>query len=292
MTVTDHRPIRAALRPQRPGFARWVIRLVVVGLIGGLAYLGWREWDARRERPLPPGYIAVPVANAAIPPYTRVRPQHLTFRAVPESGVPGPTIRSASEILGRVTLTPMPAGAPFQESNFAPPGTQAGIAAGIPPGKVATTIDVSKVEGAVGLLELGNRVDVISTRKVPVRGASAAGGALTPYESQVIAREAVVISAIRQRQVPGPGSLTSGPRLQTVHELTVAVTPEEALAIHEELEVGKVRFLIRSGRAPVAGDPGATGERPRPGEAPAAREPIRPIEVITGDRIQSEVPPR
>ena len=58
-----------------------------------------------------------------------------------------------------------PAGFTFKESDFYPEGTTEGEAAGVPPGKVAITFDLTQVTGARDL-KAGDHVDLGGTQTV------------------------------------------------------------------------------------------------------------------------------
>jgi Flp pilus assembly protein CpaB len=201
---------RSALR--RPRLAR----LVGPGLavVAGLAALlvvasaaGWLQWGAE-EDPFrqPPGTVAVPIALRPIPPYKRLALEDLidprsnrpAYIFLPPEGVRGEVLLDLAKIVGRVLSKEKPAGFAFTERDFAPVGTTPGIAAGIPPGKRAMRVDITRVTG-LEELRPGDRFDLLATVRLDLSGMSGDIGGI--QRSDAIALDPALANWAKQATV-------------------------------------------------------------------------------------------
>jgi Flp pilus assembly protein CpaB len=187
----------------------------------------------------------------------------LKKEVVEEQGI----LRDFNEIAGRVLKADKEPGYVFRESDFLPKGTRPGLAAGIPPGKRGYTIDVSKVQGLVGLYP-GDHFDMIAT--IPVDDKIGAGGAkygglygqqmrmiehlenvAKQAQVKVVVQNGKVVSGLRARATPtSSSSLMSGTQQGTlvVQEVTIALDPDEVAKLSEALAVGaEITCTPRSG---------------------------------------------
>ena len=71
-------------------------------------------------------------------------------------------ITDMAKIRGRVTAREKEAPFFFVENDFLPKGTHPGVAGGTPPGKLAITLDASKLRGVHDLKE-GDHVDLLAS---------------------------------------------------------------------------------------------------------------------------------
>lgn len=248
--------------------------------------------DADDDGP-PPGRVAVPVSGRALPAYRelnrddiwdtakqRLAVTYLTPEQVERIGA----LTELRQIIGRVLDHDKPAGYVFTERDFLPKGTRPGLTAGIPAGKRALRVDVSKIDGLVGL-NPGDHFDMLSSVPVQLDAAAARemGGvfarqielqaALGALNQQARVRplvtNGVVVTAMETRSVPlAVNTLTQGlvTRTRPVQEIVVAVDPHEVTPLAEALALElHVLCVPRSGR-PGDGDV----EEPAPPESTPA----------------------
>jgi hypothetical protein len=251
----------------------------VVGTVGTLWATGKIELPfLNRKKPPsggPPGTSAVPVTARAIPAYTRLTRDHFwdtnkgafaVMYLYPQEIRPG-TQTNLNEMLGRVLAFDKAAGYVVNEKELLPKGTRAGLAGGVPPGKRALVLEAAKIAGIYGL-RTGDHLDLVASAALDTKGGAGAGrlpggalvasaGALEPRTAkratvQVLAQDAVLVSAVTTRDVPvTTSSLTQGMRVTTkpVQEVVIAVDPEEVPGITEALAIdAAITAVARSGR--------------------------------------------
>src|SRR5207248_431333 len=76
----------------------------------------------------------------------------LTLRDMPAEGLPPSLAKNPAELTGRVLLTQVAKGQVIPESLLAPKGSLGGLAATVPDGKRAITLEVNEVSGVAGML--------------------------------------------------------------------------------------------------------------------------------------------
>jgi pilus assembly protein CpaB len=162
------------------------------------------------------------------------------------------------------------------------------------PGKRAVSIQIDRVKGISGLLQPGDRVDVLA---IPPR---ASNGQL-PHT-------AAILRAIRVLAVGAEletTSATPSPDYQNSTTVTLEVTPQQADLLASADANTTLRLALRSPREPLASQPteslelpitqvaaapaparpAAVAPAPAPAPQPAAAPPHGNIMIIDGDRI-------
>ncbi|MBN2561495.1 MAG: Flp pilus assembly protein CpaB [Phycisphaerae bacterium] len=86
----------------------------------------------------------------------------LTTKDVPRSLLPGDAFTDSEKLIGRVTAMSIARGIPITSSMLAPPGSEPGLRAKIPPGHRAVSIKVNEESAVAGFVMPGGRVDVFS----------------------------------------------------------------------------------------------------------------------------------
>ena len=270
------------------GGAGTVAALACLKVIDPAKLAFWRT----QGKPIPAGWIPIPLSARPIPAYTMVTRDYLmnpkTAQWVlvykPPKAVPKGVIIRLSKIRGRVTAREKPAGYVFTESDFLPPGTRPGVVGGTPQGKRAITLDASKLKGAHDLSE-GDHVDLLASVSVDMPGAGRSSSgrlgtnvvatpdmALLPKRSLVrpLVQDGVVVTPVRTRNVPiSSSSLTQGTTTRTmpVQEIVLAVDPQEVAPLAEAMDLKyEITCVARSGR-PAAVRVAACRRR-RPVESP------------------------
>ena len=280
-----------AIKPNTRRRSQWrTMLLAVVAIVGGgagtvaaLAYFNvidagklafWRSDDA-----IPKDYLPIPVCTKRIPAYSLVDREYLldprkhnqflehylSPKAYGEFVARG-GIAKLSELSGRVTVREKEVGY-FFESDFLPKGTQPGVAGGTPPGKLAITLDASKLKGVVYDLKAGDHVVLQASTAVDMPGAGHSSGGrfgtnvvatpdmtLLPKRSLVrtLVEDGVVVTPARTRNMPiSASSLTQGTttRMVPVQEIVLAVDPEEVAPLAEAMDLKyEITCMVRSGR--------------------------------------------
>ena len=296
----------------------FIVLAITVGGAGTVAVLAWFNivdparlafWQKPYEAPpVPADWVKVYVSAKAIPAHTAITDDYLVnpktgkwvTLLVPPKLVSNGAIDDIHKIRGRVTARDIGAGKAFQETDFLPRGTRPGIAAGIPRGKRAITLDASKIRGAHDVRE-GDQVDLLASIPVDMPGANHSGGrsggnvltspdtALLPKRSIVrpLVQDGVVVVPVRIRAVPTTSnSLMQGATTRTmpVQEVVLAIDPQEVAPLAEAIDLKyEITCVARSGLpTPVVQSPASTAQpRPAPGvqtDRPGASSPGRPAQ--------------
>ncbi|GJM20491.1 MAG: hypothetical protein DHS20C15_04060 [Planctomycetota bacterium] len=302
-------------------FPWWTVLLCVVVLGVGAAFLllalgntltiPWFNGPLvlalgeRTEEGPPPGRVGVPISARGLPAYHQLtrddlwNPQaqrlavaYLTPEQVERTGA----LTELRDVIGRVLDHDKPAGYAFTERDFLPKGTRPGLTAGIPPGKRALRIDVSRIDGLVGL-NPGDHFDMLSSvpieldtnmtrdmggvfgRQLQIQ--AALGTLREQARVSPLVSNGVVVTPMQTRSVPlAVNTLTQGlvTRTRPVQEIVVAVDSHEVAPLAEALAL-EMRVLC----VPRSGQPGAHDEDP----APSPRAPNWPLWGGVGEGSES-----
>ena len=122
--------------------------------------------------------------------------------------------QSRKEIVGKYALISIPAGSVLTKSKIGPGGANA-LPARLPLGMRAVSISIDRVKGVAGLIQPGDRVDVIA---VPPRVSSE-----VPHAAAIL-RGALVLAVGNEVETT---SATPSPDNQNVTTVTLALTPPQ-----------------------------------------------------------------
>ncbi|MFT7464059.1 MAG: hypothetical protein ACI9EF_002408 [Pseudohongiellaceae bacterium] len=293
-------PRRSSRRPVRwPLLLLIVLAAIVLGLgvdasDDGRVYLPWpgggfvlQVFGDPEEPVSHEGLIAVPMSARRIAAYSQVRREDIwdVETSSPKvAWLPAATIEAAGiesslqSVIGRVLAGEKSMGYVFTAGDFLPEGTRPGLVAGIPMGKRALRINLSEVNGLVGLSP-GDHFDLLAT--VPLDESigfsdslfsgpfaeqmkmQAALGNLNRQASvRLLVDNGVIVSPLENRMVPVTStSLTGGTTTRTrpVQELVIAISPEEVPRLVESLGLElKILCVPRTGLPEAAGGDGVT----------------------------------
>ena len=182
--------------------------------------------------------VGVVVVKAEVDRYTLLGAEHLTTQQYPTSLVPPGAITSLDEARDRMTDVPLVKGEPVLESKLIPKEGGSGIAATIPKGMRAVTIQTPNVAtGVAGFVRPGNKVDVLFTRRTGGQD-DPHGGGLTMTLLQNIEVRAV------DQHVDAP----SGNKVETkeMKSVTLLVTPDQATDLDLAQSVGTLHLTLRN----------------------------------------------
>jgi pilus assembly protein CpaB len=151
-----------------------------------------------------------------------------------------------ANVIDRGLMTAVQMNEPILESKLAPRGAGAGLTSIIPEGMRALSIQVNSIIGVAGFVMPGSRVDLILISEPPsdVRGSR-------PKEvaSKIILEnlEVLAVGQNVQRDVEG--------KPQTVQDVTLLVTPEQAQKVALATQDGRIQLALRNPMDKVAANP-------------------------------------
>lgn len=255
-----------------------IITALLVGIVGTILVLGFIGIlpifgrGGKNSGPVAgPGQKLVPVTALNIPAYTTISREHLfnprtlRFAEVPvdTDEMPEDTIYDRTKLIGRVLAHPKKAYMSFQEDDFLPEGTAAGISGAIEPGKRAIVVEADRIQGVQGLSQ-GDRFDLlmaVSSGKQPATAslivAPAVSGPSGPVSTVLLVNNGVVISGVSERKEEyktREGVVGSEVfKERTIREISLAVEPEEVVRLTTALASGQdLIAVVRSGRPNAA----------------------------------------
>lgn len=170
-----------------------------------------------------------------------VRSEDVELRQVPAEIAFVGMARSLEQVVGKVATATLFAGEYVLREKISENKMNAGIAALIPPGMRAKSITaISPADRVSGLLDIGDRVDVILTRTVQGEKRESVEVAETLLQN-------VEVLAI-DRLVESQGGKSVGPpskNEQKASSITLMVTPEEASLLSVGQREGTLSFSLR-----------------------------------------------
>jgi Flp pilus assembly protein CpaB len=320
--------MRSAISARRgPSIWTFFFMMLLTLVIGAAATLGTLHAleivDLRQlfvkplaaTEPPPPKGTPIPMSVRSIPAYTTITREHLinpqtnsfnvahlelkTHQVVQDGIITSNdandrlngTVVGLDRLLGRVLMKEKAAGYAFKDSDFFPEGTRPGLVAGIPPGKRAVALDVTKVQGVV-YLNAGDHFDLLASWPVDLERAltGGRGGSVSspnpalhaeihnrPKRAGVntIVHNGLVVQKAQPVKTPPRRSIG---RPLPEQEIIIAVEPEEIAALTEALTTdAEITCVARSGQL---GDPGAASVTP--GSNPIPK--VTTVDTFTGSK--------
>ena len=213
---------------------------------------------AEEEEPAPePRMRRVFAASRELPVGTLLRDEDLTeleveSDAVASGQVPVPDDAAGSLLRGYVVREALGAGAPVTWAAVVGPDQSGFLAAVLEPGKRAVTIRVGPATGHAGLVDPGDRVDVILSAELALDGGDRSVFATTIVED---ARVLAVDRRIGTGAGPPPGGeeAEAGPERTEVMTATMEVTPAQGERLVLGEREGTLSLAVRSLAPPATG---------------------------------------
>jgi pilus assembly protein CpaB len=256
---------------------RRILKLILVPVLVGLVAVSATYAYLQRLAPPPAEEVRVVAAARAMPAGTVLTAADLVLTGVPPSLAGPEAVTDLAQAEGKVTLVPLVPGELVLRSKLVHPGSGPGLGGHLPPGYRAVTVAADEVRAVAWLLRPGDRVDVIATFPREVAGADKSRLLLEDIQVVAVGRSTGVASG------NGPGG--------EVRSVTLAVTPEQAIALTLAEETGRIRLALR----PLTGEwtrgeielstasfAAGASARLRPSPGPAFRSVAAVFEVPAG----------
>lgn len=182
----------------------------------------------------------VVVAAKDIPARTQITPDMLKEVDFPADYVHPRAIITQDSALGQVTLAPILTGEFLLTEQLAwPSDPKQGLAFRLAPGKRAVSVAVDEITGVAGLLNPGDRVDVLATININEGGAAGMNKTLTIITVQDVE---VLAAGKRMDEIRTDGK-TEPVETKTI---TLAVSTDEIRPLVLASEKGSIRLALRS----------------------------------------------
>jgi pilus assembly protein CpaB len=221
-----------------------IIVLVIAVVAGGIAAL----LAGRSDQPPAPAPVAqlettdVLVANSDIPLGNKVAAEDLRWQAWP-SASSGSFVRKSDrpdaieQLAGSIARSPFSAGEPIRESKLIKSSGSGYMAAILPSGMRAISVEISPETGAGGFILPNDHVDVILTRRD--RAAEKSAG------SEIFTSE-VVLSNVRVLAIDQTVEEKNGQRVVVGKTATLELSSRQAEALALSRQLGTLALALRS----------------------------------------------
>ncbi len=203
--------------------------LIVVAIgCGVLAMLGYQEALSNSRPAEPMGEMLI--ATAEIRPGTPLNETNTAFKRVPLSAIPEGAVTKKEEYENRALMATAVPGETIMKAKLGEPGVF-GVASDIPPGMRLISVEVDATMSAGGLLQPGNRVDVMVTFQSPNKRVGTE--VLTVLEDiEVIAVDNRLEATTDDKGVKGK-------------VISLLVTPEQAMELKRAESMGRLHIMMR-----------------------------------------------
>jgi len=205
----------------------------MIGLLtGGSAFFILHHKASELEAKTTP--VEIWVASRYIPSGSRLIPGMAQKRAIPKAFVAPSAINRIEEVEGFRALVPFSAGEQLLSNKFGAGSPT--LSGSLAPGQRAFTVGVDEISGVGGLLQPGDRVDLMT--RISVSGREATSTVLQNIEVLATGRTlSNITDQIQEGEISTPG--------RTYGALTLSVSPEEAEILFH-LEGRPKAFSLRS----------------------------------------------
>lgn len=225
----------------------------------------------------------VVAADLAIPFGTKVESRHVKLLEMPAEFVPPGSYRAVEQVVDLITVQPVVSGEILMRARFANNDEGSTLAALVGKKMRAVTVRVDDVIGVAGFLLPGNSVDVLASRRVDGRRASA----------ETILRDIKVL-AVDQT------AATEKNEPVIVRAVTLEVSPAQAEELFKAREEGSILLTLRNPledeetlaqqqpeQEPLIEAP-AADPAPAPRRIAAPPTPSFPVTIIRGTNVSKE----
>lgn len=193
-----------------PRQRRGVMLMVLSALAAVLVFVGVSTYVSSVSSQVGP-MVTVYHVTKDLPAFTTLSAENTEPVQVPQRWAADNTVLKSADIDGRVTATPMTAGATVSLDGLVPPSD-------LNPDEREVAVNVDAVTGLAGRVRPGDRVDVFAVF-TDVPG--------LPKQSTQLVQNVRVVSVAGQLQVQSPDARS----LQNVIPVTLALTSDQALSV-------------------------------------------------------------
>ena len=215
---------------------------VVVAVAAGLLTIRYLDSVQQKAQPAVAETRPVVIASRDIRAHEKIGPDMLAKVMKPVDQIEPGSFSDPKQAEGDVSLISIPSGAPITDTKIGVPAS-IGITGKLKPGMRAISIPVDYIKSVSGLVEPGDRVDVL---------ASSGRG----HTTRTIIRGAVIlaVNAALEPQPEPSGGAQAGPASAPA-SVTLSVSPEQADALTYADLNATLRLALRSPAEPIRAFP-------------------------------------
>ena len=213
-----------------------IVVAFVIALAGSILTYTWitKQGSTQTIVKVDANAVKIAVAISDLPWGTKLKKEHITVSPFLKESLPANYFTDPALLEGRILITPVKQKEPIIESRLAPTSvTTGGISAILQPGKRALAVKGDKIIGLSGLIQPGNRVDVLVTWQDPRNKREV---------TKIVLQDIVVLATGAEMQKNNKGEADTAP----VDVYTLEVTPEEGERLALAATEGKLQFALRN----------------------------------------------
>lgn len=213
-----------------------IVIAFVIALTGSILTYTWitRERPSQEVVKVAADAVQIAVAVNDLPWGTELKKEHIIVTPFLKESLPSGYFTDPSLLEGRILIAPVNQKEPIIESRIAPTSiTTGGISAILKPGKRALAVKGDKIIGLSGLIQPGNRVDVLVTWEDPRNKRET---------TKIVLEDIVVLATGSEIEKNNKGEADTAP----VDVYTLEVTPEEGERLTLAATEGKLQFALRN----------------------------------------------
>ncbi|MBW2620487.1 MAG: Flp pilus assembly protein CpaB [Deltaproteobacteria bacterium] len=211
-----------------------IVLALVIAVVASVLIYKWMKKQTAPEKVAEKAKIVqIAVAEVEIPAGTKLKSEMMKTVYFLEESLPQGYFQTPEKAVGRIVVTPIKRTELILESRLAPKDVKrGGMAAIVKPGKRAVSVAGNKVLGLSGLINPGDRVDILLTTADPKKPDAQVNK--TVFENVLILATGTQLSRNAEGK-PSP-----------VDNYTLEVTPEQGEKLILAASQGKIHFALRS----------------------------------------------
>lgn len=220
------------------------------GVLAAVMVFAFLQEQERRISGPPPPRVSVVVARTDVPSGARLTPEMIGAQQVLAETRHPQAVQLTGEAVGKLTLYPLVKGEQVLASRLADKPKATSLAGVVPAGRRAVAVAATDVVGAGGLIQAGDRVDVLAVfeSRDGTKASSIAVLSLENIEVLAVDREVGGVepkdSVLQMADTKKAAAAPASPA--TAHTITLAVTPEEAQRLMLADRSGTLRLALRA----------------------------------------------
>lgn len=214
-----------------------MVPLILAAALGlAAAFVGWRIVERPIVKNVDPKGVNVVTVKDDIKPGDPLSAGDLTLTTLSTAEAPEGAFASVDELVGRVAVSAIRRGQVIYDSALASKGSGAGLAALVPQGMRAISIQVDEFNGVGNLLVPGSRVDVVAT--IPVEQGQG-------IMARTICQD-LKVTAVGQQLSVSADKDKDGDSSHAAKSVTLLATPKQVQLIQLATSTGRPRLVLRS----------------------------------------------
>jgi pilus assembly protein CpaB len=215
-----------------------ILAVALALVFGGSAAVGVNTYMKGRGGSATPDTVPVVVAAVDVPRGATITAELVTTKDFPKGMAPAGAVSKLEQAIDRAVAYPMVKGEPVLDAKLISKGAGRGLAALVPKGMRAVTIQTPSVaSGLAGFVQPGNKVDVLLTVTDQGGAIDTGGGSTTTLLQRV-----EILAVDQKMDTPADNKLDP----KDLRSVTLLVTPRQANLLDLGQNKGTLHLALRN----------------------------------------------